>query len=129
MNVDPSQNIDDVQPPLTNTLPGPANEYTFLFDGTNVGSVTTDHVAWEPTKIFFINDGKEKMTVNISFPEGEGNLRLSQIIMPDGEMDGPFGQNTTYELTQSGGYQLIFNENMMAGDPWSGKATITVTLE
>ena len=48
--------------------------------------------------------------------------------MPDGTMDGPFGQDTDYELTQLGGYQLLFRENMMSGDPWSGAVDITVKL-
>jgi hypothetical protein len=48
--------------------------------------------------------------------------------MPDGTMDGPFGLKTGYNLKQLGGYEFIFHENMMAGDPWSGAADITFTL-
>ena len=43
-------------------------------------------------------------------------------------MDGPFGQKTGYNLTQLGGYQFIFNEDNMAGDPWSGEADISFKL-
>ena len=57
-----------------------------------------------------------------------GNLRWSQIVMPDGKMDGPFGQDMTYMLSGSGRYGLIFSENMMTGDPWTGDAIITLTL-
>ncbi len=70
------------------------------------------------------------MRVVVTFPATStgGNLRLSQIIMPDGNMDGPFGTDSTVELTQFGGYELIFHENMMSGDPWSGNAIVTITL-
>ena len=56
------------------------------------------------------------MRVLITFPTTEtgGNLRLAQIVMPDGNMDGPFGVDTTIDLTQSGGYELLFRENMMS---------------
>lgn len=70
------------------------------------------------------------MRVVVTFPLGNsvGNLRLSQIVMPDGTMDGPFGTDSTIKLAQSGGYELRFHENMMSGDPWSGDAIITITL-
>jgi hypothetical protein len=48
--------------------------------------------------------------------------------MPDGTIDGPFGKNTGYNLIQKWGYELVFNENQMAWEPWSGAVDITVTL-
>ena len=74
----------DVQPPLTNTLPGPANEYTLLFSGTRTENLTVYHKNGEYTKVFFINSDAKKMNVKISFSDTmTGNLRRSQIIMPD----------------------------------------------
>ena len=116
------------QEPLKNNTGTGTNEYTFFFDKTNEEIVTLHHTAGQATKIYFINSDAKKMKV-VATPKGEnGNIRLSQIIAPDGTADGPFGQETNYELTQNGGYQLIFNENMMAGDPWSGEVEIKVTL-
>lgn len=69
------------------------------------------------------------MRVTIAFPgSATGNLRLAQILMPDANMDGPFGTDTTVNLAQKGGYELRFHENMMSGDPWSGEAIITISL-
>lgn len=129
--IDTGSNISgDVQPPLTNILPGPANEYTLLFSGTRTENLTVYHKNGEHTKVFFINSDAKKMKVKVSFPDNMmGNLRRSQIIMPDGQADGPFGTDTEYNLTQFGWYQLIFNENMMSWDPRSGDAQITITLQ
>jgi hypothetical protein len=76
-----------------------------------------------------MNSEAKSIEVSIVFPSAEGaNLRFSQIVMPSGTTDGPFGKSTGYNLAQFGGYQLIFSENMMAGEPWSGEAIITLTL-
>lgn len=91
----------DVQEPLTNTLPGPANEYTLLFSGTRTENLTVYHTAREQTKVYFINSDAKKMKVKVSFPDNmTGNLRRSQVIMPDGQADGPFGTEMEYDLTQ-----------------------------
>lgn len=114
------------QEPLTNSGTG-SSEYTMFFKNTNTEKVTLHHTAGKETKVYFINDGAKKMKVHLALPEN-GNLRLSQIVAPDGTADGPFGVDTDYDLTQNGGYQLLFHENMMAGDPWSGDVEIQVTL-
>ena len=67
------------------------------------------------------------MHVNVSFPgSATGNLRLSQIVMPDGNMDGPFGSDMTVNIAQYGRYEFRFTENKMSGEPWSGNAIITM---
>ncbi len=120
---------EEHQAPLTNTLSWATNEYTLLFDKTNKESVTIKHVSWEATKLFFINSEAKAMNVEIAFPNKEpANFRFSQVILPDGTMDGPFWTTTKYELKQFGGYQLIFNESLMQWDHWSGEAEITITL-
>lgn len=127
--IDSSIQTWDIQEPLTNLSGNTTNEYTFFFSGTNEEQVTLYHRQGEATNIYFINSEAKAMKVDITFPGGSGNLRLAQIIMPDGSADGPFGQTTTYELNQYGWYQLIFHENMMAGDPRSGNVTIAVALQ
>lgn len=130
MNENPIiQQTGEIQEPLTNLSGTNMNDYTFFFSGTQEEQVTLYHTKGISNNIYFINSDANAMKVSISFPDGEGNLRLAQIIMPDGTADGPFGQEATYSLTQSGGYQLRFDENMMAGDPRSGNALITVSLQ
>lgn len=120
---------DAVQEPLGNIEWWPGNIYTFFFDWDKTQTVDMYHVAGEPTKIYFINSRGKSMNVSVSYINEVWNIRLSQIIMPDGEMDWPFGTELEYPLDQFGGYELIFNENMMAWDPWSGDIKITVSLE
>ncbi|USN57435.1 MAG: hypothetical protein H6766_03185 [Candidatus Peribacteria bacterium] len=125
------ENVDGVQAPLTDDVSGANHEYTLSFDDVNTTKTfTVYHEAEQSDTISFINDGFTQLSVDIVLPAGQtgANLRLSQIIMPDGSMDGPFGLDTTYDLTQNGGYQLILSENMMAGDPWSGTAQVTVAV-
>lgn len=120
----------EYQPPLVENLSGTNDEYNPIFNGLESKVINIDHRSGTPTKVAFINSEATVMRVVVSFPDGQsGNLRWSQVIMPDGTMDGPFGQDTRYDLTQFGGYELIFNENNMSGDPWTGKATITITLQ
>lgn len=86
---------------------------------------------------------KERQNVYLSFDSGDGkqlygkitsqdtlaNVRFTQIVMPDGTMDGPFGNEIRYELPQKGKYEINIGENMMAGDPWSGVFTVEITLK
>jgi hypothetical protein len=48
------------------------------------------------------------------------NVRFSQIVMPDGNSDGPFGLQMKYELNQKGLYKLIIGPNLMAEGKRSG---------
>ena len=87
------------------------------------------HMTGVRTRVFFTNIDAKTARVVVTFPGGaQGNLRWSQVVMPDGTMDGPFGQDTNYTLAQTGSYELIFHENMMSWDPWTGDAEITITL-
>lgn len=78
------------------------NDYTLLFSGTQEEQVTVYHTKGISNYISFINSDANAIKVSITYPDGSGNLRLAQIIMPDGTADGPFGQEATYALTQSG---------------------------
>lgn len=108
--------IEETQPPLSQTGTGITNEYTLFFeDGITEEIASMQHTAGEETRVYFINTQTGSMNVSLTFPgTKQGNLRLAQIVMPDGTMDGPFGQDTDYKLTQLGGYQLLFRENMMS---------------
>lgn len=62
--------------------------------------------------------------------EGQSsNIRINQLIMPDGQRDGPFGQTVTDSLTQTGTYQLVIAESMMAENPYSGPYTVKIELK
>ena len=111
------QTGDDVQAPLEDSLSGENGEYTLFFDNDSMSKTfSLHHNARQQNNIYFINDGFKKVNVDISLPKSDpqANLRLSLITMPDGSTDGPFGLQTSYDLTQNGGYQLTISESMMA---------------
>lgn len=83
----------------------------------DVGTGTVTRVAFEVTSSGGTMDAK------VSTPDDpNGNIRISQIEMPDGTTDGPFGTEMSYRLSQTGSYRLILSANQMAGDPWGGRA-------
>lgn len=120
----------EYQDPLVEDISGSGGAYYPIFDGLESRVIPVEHTSWVTTTIAFINSEATSMRVAIGFPlsVSGANLRLSQIVMPDGTMDGPFGIDTTIDLTQKGGYELRFQENQMSGDSWSGSALITISL-
>lgn len=122
---------NDIQEPLVDITSGDNNSYTLFFDDMNTTkSFTIYHKADQKDYVYFINDWFTKLNLKITLPESEtwANLRLSQIIMPDGMADWPFDKELSYDLSQNWWYQLVFHENTMAGDPWTGNAQVTITL-
>lgn len=88
--------------------------------------VPIQHNAKERNTVYFDNTNFKSVHIFIDFLDHTGpvNYRFSQVTLPDGSWDGPFGRNTTYPLNQTGLYQFHFHESMMAGDPRTGDATI-----
>ena len=78
--------------------------------------------------IEFQSEGDETLTAHLSSSDAIANIRFTQVIMPDGTMDGPFGRDMEYKLPTKGLYKISIHENMMAGDPWGGESTINVKL-
>ncbi|WP_018631260.1 hypothetical protein [Niabella aurantiaca] len=63
-------------------------------------------------------------------PEGrERNIRISQIEMPDGKTDGPFGAAMEYKTNRKGTYTLIVARNNMAEGEVRGPVQIVVVLD
>lgn len=68
-----------------------------------------------------------KMTLSV--PGEVGNIRINQLMMPDGEMDGPFGKTYEAHLDKIGTYQVIIAESMMAENPYTGDYQLTIEIE
>jgi len=98
-----------------------------LTDGK--GSVEVQKNENESVFLEFSVEGYKKLSAHLSSPDSAANIRISQIIMPGGKMDGPWGRDMEYDLPMDGTYKLSIHENMMAGDPWSGvfRAEIELT--
>jgi hypothetical protein len=89
-----------------------------------------DYWTWARVKVHFISEGMKTLKVSLQTPwDINWNIRVSQIIFPDGTADGPFWKDLNYKLTQSGSYQLILFANMMAWDPWSWKINLNLELK
>lgn len=82
----------------------------------------------KPVYLEFDSHGYSKLDAQLSVVDSMANVRISQIIMPNGEMDGPFGRDIQYDLPIEGSYKLLIHESLMAGDPWGGDFTINVRL-
>jgi len=81
-------------------------------------------------KVHFLSEGIKNLKVNLATPwDINWNIRISQIIFPDGTSDGPFWKDMSYNLVQSGSYQVILFANMMAWDRWSWEVDLNLELK
>lgn len=82
------------------------------------------------TVIFYGSPNQTIHAVIKSDKEAGTAIRFSQIIMPDGTMDGPFSTEITYKLQQQGYYKLIVGDNLMAADhAFTGKYSVIAGLK
>lgn len=119
-----------VLPPTDTTVVWSGAEQDIMLDVID-GTGTLTIVKWARAKVrvHFLSSTAKSLTVHLDTPgDTKANVRVSQIVMPDGTSDGPFGRDMTYSLTQTGEYQLIISESLMAGDPWAGRVDVTVGL-
>ncbi len=92
------------------------------------GIVSIRKKAGQTIYIEFESEGYKKVLAYLSSTDSLANIRFSQIFLPDGTMDGPFGKNMEYVLSQNGLYKMSVHENMMAGDPWTGIFSVQLEL-
>lgn len=69
------------------------------------------------------------VTIRIITPGDTGNIRLAQIVSPDGETDGPFGKAYTDSLQIPGVYRIIVAENLMQESLYQGTYTVRVDMQ
>jgi len=98
-----------------------------LVDGE--GRVKTRKAPNQTIFIEFKSKGYKKVMAHLTSQDASANIRFSQIFLPDGTMDGPFGRDLEYQLLADGLYRISIHENMMAGDPWNGEFEVEVKLE
>lgn len=65
-------------------------------------------------------DSARILFVQLNSADSTANIRISQIGMPDGTYDGPFGRSLKYKIKMQGNYKIIIGQNLMAGNPWAG---------
>ncbi len=67
-----------------------------------------------------------QLRVSVAHSKPDANIRISQIIRPDGSMDGPYGQQLVYDIKQRGTYTIIINKSNMASGTQVGDVFITL---
>lgn len=69
----------------------------------------------------------KKISVNILPRDPEMNIRVSQIFLPDGTADGPFGRNLNgYTVGRAGPLRLRINKSMMVSSNPKGVFRINI---
>lgn len=74
-----------------------------------------------------INFNQPKVNAKISTKEKDFNIRFNQIKLPNGDYDGPFGRDLTYDIKEKGEVWLIIGKSNMASG--NTKGSFTVSLE
>lgn len=78
----------------------------------------------ESIKIYIDVKAGESLHMFIEPEEQNANIRLNQIIYPGGRSEGPFSRDQKFVLKNTGQYQLIIGNNLMA----EGKTKIAFNL-
>ncbi|MCH5717319.1 hypothetical protein [Niabella hibiscisoli] len=108
----PAETVIQVQIPAE-TLPVTRLPKTLTSDQQSIHVTITD-----------LEVGQLRISINHSKPDV--NIRISQVIRPDGSMDGPFGQQLVYDIKQRGNYTVIINKSNMASGSQVGDVFITM---
>lgn len=93
------------------------------------GKFEIEKVAKEDQTFSFRNDSSSSVFIQIIPQNKLGNIRINQLISPNNEKDGPFGQEINYDLNEKGLYQIRIGESLMQGDPFEGKYTLKLQLK
>lgn len=70
-----------------------------------------------------------RLTASIEPGKKPANIRFNQVVFPDGNSDGPFGQTLEYKLPKKGMYQLIIGPSLMANDAYTGDFLLRIKVE
>lgn len=73
-----------------------------------------------------INFDQPKINAKISTKEKDFNIRFNQIKLPNGDYDGPFGRDLTYDIKEKGEVWLIIGKSNMASGNTTGSFTVSL---
>jgi hypothetical protein len=78
---------------------------------------------------FVINPPKGKsLSVSINAMADPANIRINQVILPDGSSAGPFGKSITLPINLKGYYKIIVTGSNMQGDDFKGPFTLHASI-
>ncbi|AJW64635.1 hypothetical protein VO54_03196 [Elizabethkingia miricola] len=65
-----------------------------------------------------------KITGKITSESGNQNIRFNNVELNNQSIDGPFGQDIEYNLSQKGDYSLVIGKSLMADGSQKGKFSV-----
>ncbi len=72
------------------------------------------------------NFDKPNIKAKISTNEKDFNIRFNQIKLPNGDYDGPFSREITYDIKEKGEVWLIIGKSNMASGNTKGNFTVSI---
>ncbi|WP_144283817.1 hypothetical protein [Chryseobacterium echinoideorum] len=72
------------------------------------------------------NYSKSEIHGSISPQNNKMNIRFNQIKLPDGNYDGPFGREISYQIKEKGEVWLIIGKSLMAEGVNEGDFSVTI---
>jgi len=69
---------------------------------------------------------KPHIKAKISTNQKDFNIRFNQIRLPNGDYDGPFGREITYDVKEKGEVWLIIGKSNMASGNTKGSFTVSI---
>jgi hypothetical protein len=73
-----------------------------------------------------VNYDQPTLKAKISTNEKDFNIRFNQIKLPNGEYDGPFGREISYDIQGKGEIWLIIGKSNMASGNTKGGFSVSV---
>ncbi|MNK01529.1 hypothetical protein D3C87_193340 [compost metagenome] len=116
-------------PPQSNTNESKHKEKDLPSNVTFFGggrSKEMNMVSGKTDTIFISVHQADSVLIKIKTPTDTANVRISQLFLPDGSADGPFGQELTYRFKNVGQYHITVNENKMIGSHYSGPYVVQI---
>jgi len=125
----PQQSADSSADVADGRIPAPPGSEVIILDVSN-GATRLKIRKKEGQSVYlkFSSGDYTRLAGSLSSTDSSANIRFSQMTMPNGEMDGPFGREISHDLPVRGDYLLRISESLMAGDPWGGEVDITIIL-
>jgi hypothetical protein len=129
--------IDAISFPATDTLKTALNVTTndsvitvkFLKD--SIAATVSGVLKMPPQHVIVNVDIKQgKQLFAILHTHGpNANIRINQVVTPDGKADGPFGKSVIRPILKQGMYKLIIGHNLMADGASEGKFDLRVIIK
>ncbi len=70
--------------------------------------------------------GNSQIKARISTKEKDFNIRFNQIKLPNGDYDGPFSRDLTYDIKEKGEVWLIIGKSNMASGNTKGNFNVSI---